>query len=130
MNRSWKSFIIIVSVMLCVIIGCTAWNVALDKITGSIEPGVSQADGTNNTDGAVNGNDINGTTQSGTETVTNANGQAVTTASGNGSAVVINSNGARQTQAAQAQAPAIPLSSLRIFSLTTRTRSLPTTTTA
>lgn len=95
MNRSWKSFIIIVSVMLCVIIGCTAWNVALDKITGNIEPGVSQADGTNNSGGDVNGNDLNGTTQSGTETVTNANGQAVTTASGNGSAVVINSNGSK-----------------------------------
>ena len=38
MNRSWKKFTVIVSVMLAVIICCTAWNVALDKITGSIEP--------------------------------------------------------------------------------------------
>ncbi len=93
MNRSWKSFIIIVSVMLCVIIGCTAWNVALDKITGSIDSDASQSDGINNSNGVVdNGGTIDTT---GTEIVTNANGQAVTTASGNGSAVVINSNSSK-----------------------------------
>lgn len=36
MSRSWKKVIITISVMLCVAIGCTAWNVALDKMTGSI----------------------------------------------------------------------------------------------
>ncbi len=95
MNRSWKSFIIIVSVMLCVGIGCTAWNVALDKITGNIDAGASQTGGADGSNGAVDGGDINGTTQNGIGTVTNANGQAVTTASGSGTATVINANGSK-----------------------------------
>lgn len=84
MNRSWKSFIVIVSVMLCVAIGCTAWNVALDKITGNIEPDVNQSNDINNSaNGGIN-NGSTGTIQNGTGTATNANGQTVTTANGTG----------------------------------------------
>lgn len=36
MSGSWKKVIITISIMLCVGIACTAWNVALDKMTGSI----------------------------------------------------------------------------------------------
>lgn len=88
MNRSWKRFIITVSVMLCVIIGCTAWNVALDKITGSIDPDIGQSDNVNNSANGVNNNSSTGTIQNGTGTVTNANGQTVTNANGTG--IVIN----------------------------------------
>lgn len=84
MNRSWKRFIITVSVMLGVIIGCTAWNVALDKITGSIGPDISQSNNTDNSSGNVSNNGSAGTVQNGTGTVTNANGQTVTTANGTG----------------------------------------------
>lgn len=84
MNRSWKRFIITVSVMLGVIIGCTAWNVALDKITGSIEHDISQSNNTDNSSGNVSNNGSAGTVQNGTGTVTNANGQTVTTANGTG----------------------------------------------
>lgn len=87
MNRSWKSFIVIVSVMLCVAIGCTAWNVALDKITGNIEPDASQSDNANNSANGVINNGSTGTIQNGTGTVTNANGQAVTTANGTGTVI-------------------------------------------
>lgn len=87
MNRSWKRFIITVSVMLCVIIGCTAWNVALDKITGSIEPDASQSDNINNSANGVIDNGSTGTIQNGTGTVTNANGQTVTTANGTGTVI-------------------------------------------
>lgn len=88
MNRSWKSFIIIVSVMLCVAIGCTAWNVALDKITGSIEPDIGQSDNTNQpANGTNNSSTGSGTIQNGTGTVTNANGQTVTTANGTGTVI-------------------------------------------
>lgn len=91
MNRSWKSFIIIVSVMLCVGIGCTAWNVALDKITGSIDPDVSQSDDANNSGSGVNSNGSNNTIQNGSGTVTNSNG--ATNVSQNGSGTVVNANG-------------------------------------
>lgn len=84
MNRSWKSFIVIVSVMLCVAIGCTAWNVALDKITGNIEPDVNQSNDINNSANGVINNGSTGTIQNGTGTATNANGQTVTTANGTG----------------------------------------------
>ncbi len=87
MNRSWKRFIITVSVMLCVIIGCTAWNVVLDKITGSIEPDASQSDNVNNSANGVNNNNSTGTIQNGTGTVTNANGQTVTNANGTGTVI-------------------------------------------
>ena len=87
MNRSWKRFIITVSVMLGVIIGCTAWNVALDKITGSIEHDISQSNNTDNSSGNVSNNGSAGTVQNGTGTVTNANGQTVTTANGTGTAI-------------------------------------------
>ena len=87
MNRSWKSFIVIVSVMLCVAIGCTAWNVALDKITGNIEPDVGQSNDINNSANGVINNGSTGTIQNGTGTVTNANGQTVTTANGTGTAI-------------------------------------------
>ena len=86
MNRSWKRFIITVSVMLGVTIGCTAWNVALDKITGSIGPDISQSNNTDNSSGNVSNNGSAGTVQNGTGTVTNANGQTVTTANGTGAA--------------------------------------------
>ena len=70
--------------MLGVIIGCTAWNVALDKITGSIEHDISQSNNTDNSSGNVSNNGSAGTVQNGTGTVTNANGQTVTTANGTG----------------------------------------------
>lgn len=44
MNKSWKKFTIIISVMLCVIIGCTAWNIALNKLTNSVDAGFLAAD--------------------------------------------------------------------------------------
>lgn len=92
MDRSWKKFTVIVSVMLAVIICCTAWNVALDKITGSIEPEVNVS-GNNYSD---TGNQVNtgtnnqGVAQNGT-TVTNVNGQTVTQQ--NGTVINNNSNG-------------------------------------
>lgn len=107
MNRSWKSFIIIVSVMLCVAIGCTAWNVALDKITGNIEPETTQSDNMNNASGTVSNGGNAGTVQTPNGTVTNVNGQTVTNANGtvagaNGTV----SNGGTNT-VAQPQASAV-----------------------
>lgn len=110
MNRSWKSFIIIVSVMLCVIIGCTAWNVALDKITGSIEPDSSQSGNSDNTGDATGNSDSTGTVTNANGTVTNANGQTVTKVNGNGSAVSANgsgTNGSGANTVAQPQASAV-----------------------
>lgn len=107
MNRSWKSFIIIVSIMLCVAIGCTAWNVALDKITGNIEPETTQSDNMNSSNGTVNNGGNTGTVQNPNGTVTNVNGQTVTNASGtvaNANGTV--SNGGTNT-AAQPQASAV-----------------------
>lgn len=92
MNRSWKKFTVIVSVMLAVIICCTAWNVALDKITGSIEPEVNvQGNNYSDTGNQVNtGTNNQGVAQNGT-TVTNVNGQTVTQQ--NGTVINNNSNG-------------------------------------
>ena len=92
MDRSWKKFTVIVSVMLAVIICCTAWNVALDKITGSIEPEVNvQGNNYSDTGNQVNaGTNNQGTAQNGT-TVTNVNGQTVTQQ--NGTVINNNSNG-------------------------------------
>lgn len=89
MDRSWKKFTVIVSVMLAVIICCTAWNVALDKITGSIEPEVNvQGNNYSDTGNQVNtGTNNQGVAQNGT-TVTNVNGQTVTQQNG----TVINNN--------------------------------------
>ena len=108
MNRSWKSFIIIVSVMLCVAIGCTAWNVALDKITGSIDPDISQSDEMNQPTNGTNNNST-GTIQSGTGTVTNANGQTVTTAGGTGT--VINNDSGTSTGGSSTGGSAQPAAS-------------------
>lgn len=92
MDRSWKKFTVIVSVMLAVIICCTAWNVALDKITGSIEPEVNvQGNNYSDTGNQVNtGTNNQGVAQNGT-TVTNVNGQTVTQQ--NGTVINNNSNG-------------------------------------
>lgn len=89
MNRSWKKVIVIISVMLCVGIGCTAWNVALDKMTGSIgdinenQPNNSQNqyyDDNINTDSAIQGNvDVTGVTG---EQVTQQNGVTANDQSG------------------------------------------------
>ena len=92
MDRSWKKFTVIVSVMLAVIICCTAWNVALDKITGSIEPeanisGNNYSDNSNQVNAGTNNQ---GVAQNGT-TVTNVNGQTVTQQ--NGTVINNNSNG-------------------------------------
>ncbi len=100
MNRSWKSFIIIVSVMLCVIIGCTAWNVALDKITGSIEPDSGISDNINNPSSGVNNNNSNNTIQNGSGTVTTPNGQTVIKVNGG---TAINGGGSGTGGSAQAQ---------------------------
>lgn len=91
MKRSWKSFIIIISVMLGVAIACTAWNVALDKITSNIggeEPATNifGNPSSNDNNSAVNP----GTTLNNGTAVTNANGQTVTNA--NGSNVTPGSN--------------------------------------
>ena len=92
MDRSWKKFTVIVSVMLAVIICCTAWNVALEKITGSIEPEVNvQGNNYSDTGNQVNtGTNNQGVAQNGT-TVTNVNGQTVTQQ--NGTVINNNSNG-------------------------------------
>lgn len=92
MNRSWKKFTVIVSVMLAVIICCTAWNVALDKITGSIELETNISDNNySDTGNQVNaGTNNQGIAQNGT-TVTNVNGQTVTQQ--NGTVINNNSNG-------------------------------------
>lgn len=100
MNRSWKSFIIIVSVMLCVIIGCTAWNVALDKITGSIEPDSGISDNINNPGSGVNNNNSNNTIQNGSGTVTTPNGKTVTKVNGG---TAINGGGSGTGGSTQAQ---------------------------
>ncbi len=109
MNRSWKKFTVIVSVMLAVIICCTAWNVALDKITGGIEPETNISDNNySDTGNQVNaGTNNQGIAQNGT-TVTNVNGQTVTQQNG----TVINSNSGASTNSgsnnsAQPQASAV-----------------------
>lgn len=88
MNRSWKIFTVVISVMICVAVLCTAWNIALDKLTKSV-------DSTSGNQGYVDQNgDENpsagnqGTGQTGTN-VTNANGQVVTQPGGS---TVINPN--------------------------------------
>ena len=110
MNRSWKKFTVIVSVMLAVIICCTAWNVALDKITGSIEPeanisGNNYSDNSNQVNAGTNNQ---GVAQNGT-TVTNVNGQTVTqqngTVANNNNAV--SNNGGGSNNSAQPQASAV-----------------------
>ena len=107
MNRSWKKFTVIVSVMLAVIICCTAWNVALDKITGSIEPeanipGNNYSDNSNQVNAGTNNQ---GVAQNGT-TVTNINGQTVTqqngTVANNNNAVSNNSGGSNNSAQPQA----------------------------
>lgn len=106
MNRSWKKFTVIVSVMLAVIICCTAWNVALDKITGSIEPETNVSDNNySDTGNQVNaGTNNQGTAQNGT-TVTNVNGQTVTQQNGtvannnSGASANSGSNNSAQPQA-------------------------------
>lgn len=109
MNRSWKKFTVIVSVMLAVIICCTAWNVALDKITGSIEPeanisGNNYSDNSNQVNAGTNNQ---GVAQNGT-TVTNVNGQTGTqqngTVANNNNAV---SNNGGSNNSAQPQASAV-----------------------
>lgn len=110
MNRSWKKFTVIVSVMLAVIICCTAWNVALDKITGSIEPkanisGNNYSDNSNQVNAGTNNQ---GVAQNGT-TVTNVNGQTVTQQNGtvaNNNNAVSNNNGG-SNNSAQPQASAV-----------------------
>ena len=106
MNRSWKKFTVIVSVMLAVIICCTAWNVALDKITGSIEPeanisGNNYSDNSNQVNAGTNNQ---GVAQNGT-TVTNVNGQTVTQQNGtvaNNNNAVSNSGGSNNSAQPQA----------------------------
>ena len=110
MNRSWKKFTVIVSVMLAVIICCTAWNVALDKITGSIEPeanisGNNYSDNSNQVNAGTNNQ---GVAQNGT-TVTNVNGQTVTQQNGtvaNNNNAVSNNNGG-SNNSAQPQASTV-----------------------
>lgn len=109
MNRSWKKFTVIVSVMLAVIICCTAWNVALDKITGSIEPETNVSENNySDTGNQVNaGTNNQGTAQNGT-TVTNVNGQTVTqqngTVANNNSGASNNSGGSNNSAQPQASA--------------------------
>lgn len=106
MDRSWKKFTVIVSVMLAVIICCTAWNVALDKITGSIEPeanipGNNYSDNSNQVNAGTNNQ---GVAQNGT-TVTNVNGQTVTQQNGtvaNNNNAVSNSGGSNNSSQPQA----------------------------
>ena len=106
MNRSWKKFTVIVSVMLAVIICCTAWNVALDKITGSIEPeanisGNNYSDNSNQVNAGTNNQ---GVAQNGT-TVTNVNGQTVTQQNGtvaNNNNAVSNNGGSNNSAQPQA----------------------------
>lgn len=109
MNRSWKKFTVIVSVMLAVIICCTAWNVALDIITGNIEPkaNVSGNNYSDNSNQVNAGTNNQGVAQNGT-TVTNVNGQTVTqqngTVANNNNAV---SNNGGSNNSAQPQASAV-----------------------
>ena len=106
MNRSWKKFTVIVSVMLAVIICCTAWNVALDKITGSIEPkanipGNNYSDNSNQVNAGTNNQ---GVAQNGA-TVTNVNGQTVTQQNGtvaNNNNAVSNNGGSNNSAQPQA----------------------------
>ena len=106
MNRSWKKFTVIVSVMLAVIICCTAWNVALDIITGNIEPkanisGNNYSDNSNQVNAGTNNQ---GVAQNGT-TVTNVNGQTVTQQNGtvaNNNNAVSNSGGSNNSAQPQA----------------------------
>lgn len=90
MNRSWKIFTVVISVMICVAVLCTAWNIALDKLTKSVTSESGQEYVDQNGDGNTSANN-QGTDQTGTN-VTNANGQAVTQSNG-GSAINSNSQG-------------------------------------
>ena len=108
MNRSWKKFTVIVSVMLAVIICCTAWNVALDKITGSIEPkanipGNNYSDNSNQVNAGTNNQ---GVAQNGT-TVTNVNGQTVTQQNGTVSNSGASNNSGGSNNSAQPQASTV-----------------------
>ncbi len=90
MDKSWKKFIIIVSVMLGVIIVLTAVNVSIDVITGKIEPTTGVADA--NQSGVQNNQGNQNYTQNNAGGVTNASGQVVTQPNGTGTVVAPNSN--------------------------------------
>lgn len=106
MTASWKRFTIIISVMLCVAIGCTAWNVALDKITGSIDSGSDVSDNGDVIDNQNNNSANSGTAQNNSGTVvTNVNGQTVTQQNGNGA--VSNAGANSGTNSIQPQASAV-----------------------
>lgn len=69
MNKSWKKFTVIISIMLCVVIGCTAWNIALGKITNSVDAGYLSAGNdvsSDNVNGDASGSDNLGSNSQGT----------------------------------------------------------------
>lgn len=106
MDRSWKIFTVIISVMICVAIACTSWNIVVDKLSknageASDNRGYVDQNGDQN---SSTGNQ--GTAQTGAN-VTNANGQTVTQPGGStvvtpnsqGSATVTPNGNAQQASA-------------------------------
>lgn len=104
MSGSWKKVIITISIMLCVGIACTAWNVALDKMTGNIGSDTQQ--GSYNSDNSQNqyyaDNSNTGGTVQGNVDVTGVTGQQATQPNG---ATVNNQGSSSQsgTQSGQQQ---------------------------
>ncbi len=66
MNKAWKKFIIVVSVLLCAIIVCVSVNVMVDTITGNIHP---QTNVNSQQNGVGNNNQNGGAVQQGTPDV-------------------------------------------------------------
>ena len=67
MNKAWKKFVIVVSVLLCVIIVCVSVNVMVDTITGNIHPQTNVNSQQQN--GVGNNNQNGGAVQQGTPDV-------------------------------------------------------------
>lgn len=63
MNKAWKKFIIVVSVLVSVMIVCVSVNFAIDSITGSILP---QTNAGTQQNGVINNSQNSGTMQQGT----------------------------------------------------------------
>lgn len=99
MNKAWKKFIIVVSVLLCVIIVCVSANVMVDTITGNIHPQTNVNSQQQN--GVGNNNQNGGAVQQGTPDVNDQ--QAALTPGGDSSQQSPNNAG---QQGGNAQTPA------------------------
>lgn len=92
MNKAWKKFIIVVSVLVSVMIVCASVNLGIDSITGSILP---QTNNNMQQNGVINNNNQNGgTAQQGT--LNGDNQPVVTPDSGNVTQQTPSSNAGQQ----------------------------------